>query len=166
MRIFVDDGSTNIKLAWVEDGAVKTLISPNSFKPEWSMTLQGLTDATVPASANYEIDGEKYSFDQLSPDAVRTTETRYQYSDVNVVAIHHALMQSGIAPQPVDIVVTLPLGEYLDENDQPNLANIERKKNNVRRTVTVQGRENFTIRKVSVLPESVPAGFEDRKSVV
>ncbi|HBB8533389.1 TPA: hypothetical protein J9284_005005, partial [Escherichia coli] len=24
MRIFVDDGSTNIKLAWVEDGAVKT----------------------------------------------------------------------------------------------------------------------------------------------
>ncbi|HHU2064802.1 TPA: plasmid segregation protein ParM domain-containing protein, partial [Escherichia coli] len=25
MRIFVDDGSTNIKLAWVEDGAVKTL---------------------------------------------------------------------------------------------------------------------------------------------
>ncbi|MGE9716583.1 plasmid segregation protein ParM domain-containing protein, partial [Escherichia coli] len=80
--------------------------------------------------------------DQLSPDAVRTTETRYQYSDVNVVAIHHALMQSGIAPQPVDIVVTLPLGEYLDENDQPNLANIERKKNNVRRTVTVQGREN------------------------
>ncbi len=65
MRIFVDDGSTNIKLAWVEDGAVKTLISPNSFKPEWSMTLQGLTDSTVPASANYEIDGEKYSFDQI-----------------------------------------------------------------------------------------------------
>ena len=65
MRIFVDDGSTNIKLAWVEEGEVKTLISPNSFKPEWSMTLQGLTDSTVPASANYEIDGEKYSFDQL-----------------------------------------------------------------------------------------------------
>ena len=47
---------------------------------------------------------------------------------MNVVAIHHALMQSGIEPQPVDIVVTLPLGEYLDENDQPDLANIERKK--------------------------------------
>ncbi|VDB02733.1 Plasmid segregation protein ParM [Klebsiella pneumoniae] len=76
------------------------------------MTL--LTDSSVPASANYEIDG-KNSFDQLSPDAVRTTETRYQYSDVNVVAIHHALMQSGIEPQPVDVVVTLPLGEYTDE---------------------------------------------------
>jgi plasmid segregation protein ParM len=149
----------------VEEGEVKTLISPNSFKPEWSMTLQGLTDSTVPASANYEIDGEKYSFDQLSPDAVRTTETRYQYSDVNVVAIHHALMQSGIEPQPVDIVVTLPLGEYLDENDQPDMANIERKKANVKRAVAVQGRESFTVRKVSVLPESVPAGFSVLKDL-
>ena len=29
MRIFVDDGSTNIKLAWMEDGAV----NPNSLSP-------------------------------------------------------------------------------------------------------------------------------------
>ncbi len=28
MKIFIDDGSTNIKLAWLEDGDVKTLISP------------------------------------------------------------------------------------------------------------------------------------------
>ncbi|ELO0634849.1 TPA: recombinase, partial [Escherichia coli] len=54
MKIFIDDGSTNIKLAWLEDGDVKTLISPNSFKPEWSFSL--LDDA---APANYEIDGEK-----------------------------------------------------------------------------------------------------------
>ncbi|EGE0914031.1 stbA family protein, partial [Escherichia coli] len=26
MKIFIDDGSTNIKLAWLEDGDVKTLI--------------------------------------------------------------------------------------------------------------------------------------------
>ncbi len=75
MKIFIDDGSTNIKLAWLEDGDVKTLISPNSFKPEWSFSL--LDDA---APANYEIDGEKFSFDPLSADAVVTTETRYQYS--------------------------------------------------------------------------------------
>ncbi len=91
MKIFIDDGSTNIKLAWLEDGDVKTLISPNSFKPEWSFSL--LDDA---APANYEIDGEKFSFDPLSADAVVTTETRYQYSDVNVVAIQHALQQTGL----------------------------------------------------------------------
>ncbi|MGC6542619.1 plasmid segregation protein ParM domain-containing protein, partial [Escherichia coli] len=79
----------------MEDGDVKTLISPNSFKPEWSFSL--LDDA---APANYEIDGEKFSFDPLSADAVVTTETRYQYSDVNVVAIQHALQQTGLKAQP------------------------------------------------------------------
>ncbi|EFF9267235.1 plasmid segregation protein ParM domain-containing protein, partial [Escherichia coli] len=115
MKIFIDDGSTNIKLAWLEDGDVKTLISPNSFKPEWSFSL--LDDA---APANYEIDGEKFSFDPLSADAVVTTETRYQYSDVNVVAIQHALQQTGLKAQPVDVIVTLPISEYLDANNQKN----------------------------------------------
>ncbi len=154
MKIFIDDGSTNIKLAWLEDGDVKTLISPNSFKPEWSFSL--LDDA---APANYEIDGEKFSFDPLSADAVVTTETRYQYSDVNVVAIQHALQQTGLKAQPVDVIVTLPISEYLDANNQKNKQNIERKKKNVMREVRVQGSDAFVIRSVSVLPESIPAGF-------
>lgn len=154
MRIYVDDGSTNIKLAWKEDGKVKTLISPNSFKPEWSLNL--FSDG---AAANYEIEGEQFSFDPASADAVVTTETRYQYSQVNVVAIHHALQQSGIRPQPVDVVVTLPLSEYLTSQFQQNKENIERKKASIKRAVTVQGSDSFTIGKVSVLPESIPAGF-------
>ncbi|WON75559.1 plasmid segregation protein ParM [Serratia sp. UGAL515B_01] len=154
MRIYVDDGSTNIKLAWKEGGVVKTAISPNSFKPEWSLNLFDNS-----SSSNYEIEGEKFSFDPTSADAVVTTETRYQYSLVNVVAIHHALLQSGIEPQKVDIVVTLPLSEYLDSDNQPNKENIARKKASVKRTVAVQGKAGFAIDKVSVLPESIPAGF-------
>lgn len=61
-------------------------------------------------------------------DAVVTTETRYQYSDVNVVAIQHALQQTGLKAQPVDVIVTLPISEYLDANNQKNKQNIERKK--------------------------------------
>lgn len=160
MRIFVDDGSTNIKLAWIENGEIKTLISANSFKNEWSLVLDN-----SPISTNYEIEREKYSFDPVSPEAILTTETRYQYGDINVVAIHHALQQSGIEPQPVDIVVTLPLSEYLDQNNQPRKENIQRKKNNVKRPVSVQDRNNFTICKVSVLPESVPAGFSILKEL-
>ena len=74
MKIFIDDGSTNIKLAWLEDGDVKTLISPNSFKPEWSFSL--LDDA---APANYEIDGEKFSFDPLSADVSHITFIMFLY---------------------------------------------------------------------------------------
>ncbi|HAX5140243.1 TPA: hypothetical protein JZG41_004607, partial [Escherichia coli] len=36
MKICIDDGSTNIKLAWTENGERRNAISPNSFKSEWS----------------------------------------------------------------------------------------------------------------------------------
>ena len=113
MKICIDDGSTNIKLAWTENGERRNAISPNSFKSEWSAPFGG----TQPA--NYMLDGVRYGFDPVSDRFVQTTDTQYQYSDVNVIAIHHALVKSGITPQEVDVVVTLPLSEYFDTNAQP-----------------------------------------------
>ncbi|MCZ9274125.1 plasmid segregation protein ParM, partial [Escherichia albertii] len=77
-----------------------------------------------------------------------------------VIAIHHALVKSGITPQEVDVVVTLPLSEYFETNAQPDMANINRKKANVMRSVEYQNGEAFTIRNVRVMPESIPAGFK------
>lgn len=124
MKICIDDGSTNTKLAWTENGERRNAISPNSFKSEWSAPFGG----TQPA--NYMLDGVHYGFDPVSDRFVQTTDTQYQYSDVNVIAIHHALVKSGITPQEVDVVVTLPLSEYFDTNAQPDIANINRKKAN------------------------------------
>ncbi|WP_250193290.1 plasmid segregation protein ParM domain-containing protein, partial [Escherichia coli] len=124
MKICIDDGSTNTKLAWTENGERRNAISPNSFKSEWSAPFGG----TQPA--NYMLDGVRYGFDPVSDRFVQTTDTQYQYSDVNVIAIHHALVKSGITPQEVDVVVTLPLSEYFDTNAQPDIANINRKKAN------------------------------------
>ncbi|EGZ0218270.1 recombinase, partial [Escherichia coli] len=154
MKICIDDGSTNIKLAWTENGERRNAISPNSFKSEWSAPFGG----TQPA--NYMLDGVRYGFDPVSDRFVQTTDTQYQYSDVNVIAIHHALVKSGITPQEVDVVVTLPLSEYFDTNAQPDIANINRKKANVMRPVEYQNGEAFTIRNVRVMPESIPAGFK------
>lgn len=154
MKICIDDGSTNIKLAWTENGERRNAISPNSFKSEWSAPFGG----TQPA--NYMLDGVRYGFDPVSDRFVQTTDTQYQYSDVNVIAIHHALVKSGITPQEVDVVVTLPLSEYFDTNAQPDMANINRKKANVMRPVEYQNGETFTIRNVRVMPESIPAGFK------
>ena len=69
------------------------------------------------------LDGVRYGFDPVSDRFVQTTDTQYQYSDVNIIAIHHALVKSGITPQEVDVVVTLPLSEYFDTNAQPDMAN-------------------------------------------
>ncbi|HBA7895023.1 TPA: hypothetical protein J1Z77_005189, partial [Escherichia coli] len=76
MKICIDDGSTNIKLAWTENGEHRNAISPNSFKSEWSAPFGG----TQPA--NYMLDGVRYGFDPVSDRFVQTTDTQYQYSDV------------------------------------------------------------------------------------
>lgn len=153
MKIFVDDGSTNIKMKWVDAGGVeKTLSSPNSFKREWSVPFGSPV-------FNYVMSGAQFSFDPVTPDAVITTNIAWQYSDVNVVAVHHALLQTGIAPCEVDITVTLPLSEYYDRNNQPNTDAIERKQNSLMRPVTLNGGKTFTVTNVDVMPESIPAGF-------
>lgn len=106
------------------------------------------------------MNGEQYSYDPIAPEAVKTTNIAWQYSDVNVVAVHHALLQTDLKPCEVDITVTLPLTEFYDHNNQPAAANIEKKKASLLRPVSLNGGESFKIRSVSVMPESIPAGFE------
>ncbi|WP_313678808.1 plasmid segregation protein ParM domain-containing protein [Pantoea vagans] len=154
MKMFIDDGSTNVKLAWHDKDCVKTHLSPNSFKREWSVAFG---DKPV---FNYTMNGEQYSYDPIAPEAVKTTNIAWQYSDVNVVAVHHALLQTGLIPCEVDITVTLPLTEFYDHNNQPAAASIEKKKASLLRPVSLNGGESFKIRSVSVMPESIPAGFE------
>lgn len=153
MRPFIDDGSTNIKMLWTQDGKEFTHISPNSFKRGWSAML-GAGQAF-----NYTIGNEKYSSDLVSPDALATDNVNWQYSSANAVAIQHALQTSCLEPQPVDIVVTLPLSEFFDSDSQPRLDNINRKKESVQQSVQVNKGEAFTINRVTVRPESIPAGI-------
>lgn len=159
MKIFMDDGSTNIKMKWEADGEIRQMISPNSFKQQWS----------VPFGAqpvfNYTMNGEQYSFDPVASDAVVTTNIAWQYSDVNVVAVHHALLQTGMEPCEVDIIVTLPLDEYYDRNNQPDTAAIRRKEQSLLRPVILNGGRTFTVRSVTVMPESIPAGFNVLKAM-
>ncbi|EAO6776241.1 recombinase [Salmonella enterica subsp. enterica] len=153
MRIYIDDGSTHIKMLWEQHGRTFTHLSPNSFKRGWSATFGNSKPF------NYTADKEKYSFDLLSPDALTTTNINWQYSPLNAVAVHHALLTSGIAPQCVDIVVTLPLTEFYDEDAQYRLDNIARKKQNLLRPVTLNNSHVFTVNRVTVRPESIPAGI-------
>lgn len=154
MKIFIDDGSTNIKLMWQDGEKVHRAISPNSFKREWAVCFGGQR------VFNYSLNGEHYTFDPISADALVTTNIAWQYSDVNVIAVHHALLQTGLEPREVDIIVTLPLAEYYNRDNQPCAENIRRKEENLMRPVTLNDGLTFTVRSVRVMPESIPAGFD------
>lgn len=154
MRIFMDDGSTNIKMLWIDGDNTHTHISPNTFKRGWSADFSMGSNKTY----NYTVDNEKYGRDLNSPSVLGTNNVSWQYSALNTLAIHHALHSSGIEPQDVEVVVTLPVSEFFDADSQFNMDNINRKKASVMRPVELNKGKQFTITKVTVRPESIPAG--------
>ncbi|HAF4865928.1 TPA: plasmid segregation protein parM [Salmonella enterica] len=155
MNIFCDDGSTTVKLAWFADkGKLKTSLSANSFRQGWKVEGMG-----VRQTFNYELDGKKYTYDEVSNESILTTHIEYQYTDVNVLAVHHALLNSGLKPQAVSLTVTLPISEFYTKECQKNELNIQRKIDNLMRPVKLNKGEVFTIEHVEVMPESLPAVF-------
>ncbi|CAD5737049.1 plasmid segregation protein ParM [Escherichia coli] len=87
----------------------------NSFRHNWK--VEGLGSSRT---YNYLLDGRKYTYDPVSEDAISTTHIEYQYSDTNVLAVHHALLNSGIEPQEIDLTVTLPISEFYTADCQKN----------------------------------------------
>lgn len=154
MKICIDDGSTTIKMQWEEGKEVKRFASVNSFRHGFAAAGQ------ASKADNYQCNGLKYTFSPASPDAINTTSVDYQYADVNVVAVHHALHASGIMPQAVDIVVTLPISQYYDADFQANMTNINRKIDNLKKPVERLRAQPFTFNTIEVIPEAWPAALK------
>ena len=91
MNIYCDDGSTNVKLAWFEGDELQTRVSANSFRHGWKVAEFSA------ATFNYQVGTLKYTWDSVSRDAIPTTNVEYQYGDLNLLAVHHALLNSGLA---------------------------------------------------------------------
>lgn len=153
-NIFCDDGSTNVKLAWFEDKKLETSISVNSFRTGWKVEGMGRN-----RTFNYQINGTKYTYDEVSHEAMNTTNIEYQYGDINLLAVHHALLNSGLECQPINLTVTLPISEFYTPECQKNEVNIQRKIDNLMRPVILNKNDTFTIVSVEVMPESLPAVF-------
>lgn len=154
MHIYCDDGSTTVKLAWFDNCEVKTFRSSNSFRKGWKIEGMGSRK-----TFNYSIGGLKFTFDDVSNEAISTTHIEYQYGDTNLLAVHHALLNCGIEPQPIKLTVTLPISEFYTEDCQKNEVNIQRKIDNLTREIALNKGKCFTITSVEVMPESLPAVF-------
>lgn len=153
MRVFCDDGSTAIKLAFFDGEQLRTSVSVNSFRFGWS--VNPLNNIIY----NYSIAGKRYTFDRNSDNTISTTNIEYQYSDINLIGVHHALLNSGLEPQEIELYVTLPISEFYNTDSTQNQDNITKKVANLMREVTIPNGNTFTIKSVTVVPESLPAAF-------
>lgn len=158
-KIFCDDGSTFVKLAYAdEQKKLVTKITETSFLAgNWNFAFgQNIY--------NYEIEGKRYSFNDGITNASETTTVNYQYSDENLLSVHHALLNTDLTPCEIELYVTLPLCEFFNEQRQKNTKNIERKKANLLREIKYHDgegyKDTFKIKKVHVSPESLTALHE------
>lgn len=153
MIVFCDDGSTATKLAWFDEkNNLHTQVIKNGFISTWK--AESFNNNKV---YNYLLEGQKYSYSPNSTEIEVTTNIKYQYNGINALSIQQALQESGLAPQSVDIVVTLPISEYYDLDSQENTQNIERKIKNIKRDISLNKGDVFTFNSVYVYPESIPA---------
>ncbi|MGP1958535.1 MAG: plasmid segregation protein ParM domain-containing protein [Arsenophonus sp. NC-CH8-MAG3] len=76
---------------------------------------------------NYEIDSNRYFFNDGINNASETTTVNYQYSDEKVLSVHYALLNTDLTPSEIELYVTLPLCEFFNEQLQNNTKNIEGK---------------------------------------
>jgi plasmid segregation protein ParM len=156
MKFAIDDGSTNVKISWIENGILKTVVSPNSFRKDWKSAAL-LRGQKV---FNYTIGTTKYTYDATSDKALSTTHIDYQYDDLNLLAVHHALLQTGLEACDVEVVVTLPITQFYNPDDcQRNEERIEAKRQNLMREISLNKGELFNIVGVEVMPESLPAAL-------
>lgn len=151
MLVFCDDGSTATKLAWFSKNNLLTNVFINGFIPEWKADI-----FSKDKPFNYILDGQKYAYSPNSIEIEVTTNVKYQYSGINALNIQQALQQSGLNPQEIDLVVTLPISEYYDYDGQENAQKIEKKIQNIKRDVSLNKGNTFSFRNVFVYPESLP----------
>lgn len=150
MKVYCDDGSTATKLAWIEDGKMKLFVLQNGFVEKWK-------NNTFWEVHNYIVNGKKYSYSPNSDEIISTTNINYQYRPINTLGIQEALQQSGLKPQEIDLVVTLPITEYYNTDAQENKENIKKKINNLKEKVELNNGDVFTFNDIKVLPESIPS---------
>ena len=150
--VVLEDGSSFIKVVTVDQ--CFSFPSRVIRKALPSSSLQGFS------TVSYEIEeGVNFSVSEMGEDAITTDNRSYQTSLHNRVLIHHGLKLAGITDEAVNIVVTLPVGQFFNADSSLNTKLIEAKIANAKGTIKyLDGTQTVRINECSVLPEAVP-GF-------
>ena len=154
IKVVVDEGSAQVKVCWFDE-QLHTRTLP-------SRVVQ---DAKVEASGDYvasayRVNGYEFTVDSTMDQTIRTDNTRYQTSEVNRVLIHEALRQAGFGGQNVEVITTLPIGNFfgIKPVNQPL---IKQKKQNVKGDIeNLAGESLAIIKNCKVSPEAIPAWYD------
>lgn len=133
IHVGVDDGYRETKLAWKENGEIRTFRIPSLVRTG----ALGVSDLEGNLSG-YETDGEVYSVGDFK-DGEETRFSGYPLSPFVRVLVHHALVSAGFSGHEVTIAMGLPPRDAFLPDGRKNADLISRKIELFARLVTLRG---------------------------
>ena len=156
-HVVIDDGSSQIKICWIENGQIKTAVFDTVVinKPTFDGSMFG--------PSTYEINGRTLSVVKSSSDSSRTDDSQfYQTSPQNRACIHEALRIIGMGGRDVKVTATLPVKQFFNTTTSGSDPINHQMKNEKRIHVMgdIASKGNYPLAKIvdcSVSSEAVPA---------
>ncbi|MFJ7794591.1 plasmid segregation protein ParM domain-containing protein [Pseudomonas sp. NPDC096950] len=104
-----DNGYAAHKLAWFENGEIKTLKVPTLIE------MGHRADAVGTPIDTYQVDGQLYFCGASVRTPLQLRNEGYPTSVANRVLVTHALVKAGLINRPIKLGVTLPFRDYFNE---------------------------------------------------
>ena len=156
-NVVIDDGSSQIKICWVENGQIKVSVFDTIVlnKPLYA-------DGGLFSPSTYVVNGRTLSVSKSANESSRTDDSRYyQTSPQNRVCIHEALRMIGLGGEEVKVTTTLPVRQFFNDsavgNDPINQAIKNEKRQHIMGSIDSKG--GYPLAKIvdcSVSPEAIP----------
>ena len=157
--VIVDEGSAQVKTIWIDEQAKKivSLVIPSMVGDEAGTDAVGNI-----LDSSYTIGDDEYFISANLRNPLTTKREDYQTSPENRVLVHEALRKAGFGGQQVNILCTLPVGQFFHGNGRRIDSDlITRKKKNLMGDIeNMNGLPIAIIERCGVAPESIPAWFD------
>ena len=116
-----DNGHSHHKLAYMDDGEIKTLKIPAIVGDGASP----ITDTDGTPQDTYEVNGRRFCCNTQIQNLIDLRNEGYQISAENKALVGHALSQANLPNKPMILGVTLPWRQAYSTDGKPNTKRIE-----------------------------------------
>lgn len=148
MQIFIDNGSTSTKIAYIKDGGIALKKTHN--RCEYGAGY-GEDDQDTYINDN----GEQFTYFNTAKTAP-TNNIQYQTSSHCLSAIHYAINELELECEDFDVFTTLPVSMYF-KNGRKDVEQIEAIQQKFTQKVWREDGKTLKLNSITVLPEGLPA---------
>lgn len=148
----VDDGSSRFKIGYLNSEG-----EPVVTELETRLVDKVIRGIGGYSKFDFKVGDKAFSYKPSEQNTIKTNNRDFQTSVASRVMLHAALRKLD-APSKVDIIVTVPIGDYFTENGDVNESYCLRKIKSLKDTIEyMDGSKPIVINSVEVLPEGAPA---------